>query len=464
MTELDRSIERMADRICAILDKNLHGIWLHGSVVLGDFRPGWSDIDILVLTNGKISEQQAHRLVGLRQTMLATEPDDPYYRSFEGIFAHLNEYLTGSFTRLVYWGTSGERITDRWQQDTFASYELAKYGRSVRGTDDKSIFAKPSVMDLRRAVREHYGSIRRFAVRTDEKLYSCGWLLDIARCIYTLRNSDVIAKTQAGIWALSEQIFENDEPLRKAIMIRQDPMVYKNRDDVKQWLKSLGPVVQRYADVLEREMYLADPCGTSSLSFRKTKQSAVPDNILIYRDDQFDPAQCGGDDEPYFKLIHRLRDIKCPELPAKYKLISCGAEELSRHISECYEKERLSVKELRAHRTEQDLWLAVIDTSNGGRIAASGIAEFDKEIREGSLEWIQVSADHRRQGLGRYIVCELLYRMLGKADFVTVSGKMNDPGNPLALYLSCGFNDRVIWHIVRKRDTAPADRKRSSSI
>ena len=458
-----RSIERMADRICAILDKNLHSIWLYGSVMMDDFRLGWSDIDILVLANGRITEQQALRLVGLRQTMLETEPEDPYYRSFEGIFADINEYRTGSFTRLVYWGTSGERITDRWQRDVFASYELAKYGRPVRGTDDKSLFAEPSVMDLRKAVRWHYESIRRYAVRTDEKLYSCGWLLDIARCIYTLRNSGVISKTQAGTWALSEGLFKNDEPLRKAIMIRKDPMAYKDRDDVKQWLKSLGPVVQQYADVLERELYLADPCGASSLSFRKTKQVAVPENILIYRDDQFDPAQCGGDDEPYFKLVHRLRNIKRPELQAKYKLISCGAEELSRHISECYAKERLSVEELRAQRQEHDLRLAVIDTSNGS-IAASGIAKVDNDIREGTLEWIQVSADYRRHGLGRYIVCELLYRMLGIADFVTVSGKMNDPNDPLSLYLSCGFTDCVIWHIVARQDTAPADRKRSSSI
>lgn len=93
-------------------------------------------------------------------------------------------------------------------------------------------------------------------MQTNETLYSCGWLLDISRCIYTLRYSDVIAKTQAGIWALSEHIFEDEEPLRKALVIRQNPMAYRDRDDVKQWLKELGPAVQQYADVLERELIL----------------------------------------------------------------------------------------------------------------------------------------------------------------------------------------------------------------
>ena len=41
------------------------------------------------------------------------------------------------------------------------------------------------------------------------------------------------------------------------VEIRQEPLAYRDRDDVKQWLKGLGPTVQRYADVLEKELYKA---------------------------------------------------------------------------------------------------------------------------------------------------------------------------------------------------------------
>ncbi len=253
--DLNQSIKRMTDRIVSVLGNDVHSIWLYGSVVLDDFRPGWSDIDLLVLSNTRITEQQAQPLVGLRQTMLETEPDNRYYRSFEGIIANRDEYLTGSFSRLVYWGTSGQRITDRYQPDVFSAYELTKYGQCVYGEKNRSIFSQPSGSDLEAAVKQHYESIRRYAIHTDEKLYSCGWLLDIARCIYTLRYKDVIAKTRAGLWALSEHVFENEEPLKKTIEIRRNPNAYKDRNDVKQWLKGLGPVVQQYADVLERELY-----------------------------------------------------------------------------------------------------------------------------------------------------------------------------------------------------------------
>ena len=64
----------------------------------------------------------------------------------------------------------------------------------------------------------------------------------------------MISKTGAGVWALKERIFEEEEPLRKALAVRREPMAYRDRDDVKQWLKGLGPTVQRYADALEKEL------------------------------------------------------------------------------------------------------------------------------------------------------------------------------------------------------------------
>ena len=248
------SIAGMTKEIVSVLDGNVHSIWLYGSVVQDDFRMGWSDIDILVLTGKQFTENQAQELVRLRQTMAADAPDNPYYPLFEGVTANLSEYLSGTFGRLVYWGTTGQRITDRYRPDPFSQYELATIGKSVYGCDDRSIFTVPDRETLTEAVRSLYETIRKYARQTDGRLYSCGWLLDICRCIYTLRNNDVISKTLAGNWALQEHIFPDGDPLKKTIEIRKEPMAYKNREDIQQWLKGLGPVVQQYADVLELEL------------------------------------------------------------------------------------------------------------------------------------------------------------------------------------------------------------------
>lgn len=250
---MENAIQRMTNEIVRIMDGELCGVWLYGSVVLDDFRLGWSDIDFVALSRGGISEAQAEKLLFLRQELKKEEPENLYYRSFEGVIAGLKEYRGRSFRRLVYWGTSGQRITDRCERDCFSELELAKYGRAVYG-DQPWPFPAPGREALRTAVQRHYESIRKCAVQTDESLYSCGWLLDIARCVYTLRFHDVIAKTQAGVWALEERLFSDEEPLKRTLELRRDPLSRKDSEEVKQWLRGLGPTVQSYADVLEREL------------------------------------------------------------------------------------------------------------------------------------------------------------------------------------------------------------------
>jgi len=72
--------------------------------------------------------------------------------------------------------------------------------------------------------------------------------------MYTLRTGDVTGKTQAGEWALSEHLFYDEEPLKRTLAIRKDPLAYKNDAQTREWLRTLGPTVQQYADVLEREL------------------------------------------------------------------------------------------------------------------------------------------------------------------------------------------------------------------
>ena len=58
--------------------------------------------------------------------------------------------------------------------------------------------------------------------------------------------------------------------------------------------------------------------------------------------------------------------------------------------------------------------------------------------------------EHRGRGAGQFIVNELLRRMQGRADFATVSGKVNNATNPEGLYRRCGFTGADVWHILTK--------------
>lgn len=205
-----------------------------------------------------------------------------------------------------------------------------------------------------------------------------------------------------------------------------------------------------------REQYLADPCKISSIPYWKAAFLSIPNGMEILHQDVYNKTgyPCHID-EPYFRLIHTLNDLSKPVLPQGYSLVTVPLSVYAEHINSCYSNIRITEDELQSYtlRSVYDaaLWLAV-QYDRTGDIVATSIAELDSGIGEGVLEWIQVSEGHRRSGLGRYIVSELLWRMKDKADFVTVSGQCNNATNPEKLYRKCGFFGNNVWHVLRKRN------------
>lgn len=205
---------------------------------------------------------------------------------------------------------------------------------------------------------------------------------------------------------------------------------------------------------MKKDIYLANPCKASSLPFWKTNLVKIPENMKIVLEDHLQGMDVSEySDERFFKLMHHMQDIEKPLLDDKYEMVCCGASEYAKHIVACYSDVGVSDEELCEYQKhavyDKDLWIAV--TEKGQReIVASGIAELDTDIGEGILEWIQVSPEHRGKGLGKFVVNELIWRMKDKAEFVTVSGKVDNSTNPRGLYIACGFTDEVIWHVMRK--------------
>lgn len=206
--------------------------------------------------------------------------------------------------------------------------------------------------------------------------------------------------------------------------------------------------------MISTEQYLADPCRAASIPLWKVQRITLPKDTQILHDEEFDPRMLEGHtDEPYFRLLHDLSGLQKTIIPEGFAVSEASNGEYAAHISLCYgmdmtEKEIRSFTDRSVYHT--DLWIALRNTGSG-EIAASGIAEFDREIGEGVLEWIQVSPKFRGRGLGRCIVLTLLNRMKGSARFATVSGQCNNPTNPEALYRSCGFTGNDIWHILRRK-------------
>lgn len=240
--------ETMARRIAALAAENEPSIYLLGSVVMEDFQPGWSDIDLLCLLQSPLEQAQAEALVGLRQTLVA-ETGDPVYRAFEGGILTWAELERGTIQSVVYWGTGGERITDAYTLDPFSKLLWKQSGVLLFGPEGRDRIADPTRAELLEAVQKHYQAIRKYG-KGGTSLYAGGWMLDTARCLYTLRTGNIIAKTQAGEWALAQGLAPEPEILRRVLEIRRDPRAHRDDPQTKAWMAGLTPHIQAFADVL----------------------------------------------------------------------------------------------------------------------------------------------------------------------------------------------------------------------
>ena len=201
------------------------------------------------------------------------------------------------------------------------------------------------------------------------------------------------------------------------------------------------------------QAYLKDPCGTLSIPYWKNKTVTVPPFMRIVHQRDYDAAALSAyADEPYFRLLHDLREVA----PAAF---ACRTAEganlplLAEIINRSYTDLSVTVEQLRGYRATAafaaNLW--VISLNELGAPVGCGIADIDPEVREGVLEWIQVLPEYRGRGVGQSIVNELLRRMQGRADFATVSGKVNNLTRPERLYRRCGFTGDDVWHVLTQR-------------
>jgi GNAT superfamily N-acetyltransferase len=160
---------------------------------------------------------------------------------------------------------------------------------------------------------------------------------------------------------------------------------------------------------------------------------------------------------PYFRLIHKSSEVDdkvvlCNGFSFEEVKAEQDAGKVSQLIGQCYPDMDVTdetVIEWTKHSTyDPSLWVWVMDDEREIPIGL-GIAEFDGNILEGSLEWIQVLPEYRGREIGKSIVQELLSRLKGWAKFTTVAGEVDNVTKPEALYRSCGFTGSDIWWMFR---------------
>ncbi|XMB67907.1 GNAT family N-acetyltransferase [Mycoplasmatota bacterium zrk1] len=183
--------------------------------------------------------------------------------------------------------------------------------------------------------------------------------------------------------------------------------------------------------------------------FQNTEISVIHSKYLKYV-----PTHLYNTSTKYFKLIHILKKISSVDESLTFKKVELPKDipDIVNIIRTCYENLHVNeeiVNKWTTHPTyNSNLWIWILD-KNKDKMAL-GIAEFDKESKEGALEWIQVYPEYQGKGLGRSLVNYLLLNLRNKAKFVTVSGEIDNITKPEKLYRKCGFTGDAVWHLFKK--------------
>lgn len=175
------------------------------------------------------------------------------------------------------------------------------------------------------------------------------------------------------------------------------------------------------------------------------------DLLLLHNDYVAQTPTAPG--QGYFRL-HQTGPTPPPHLPEGFRLYPVAGEteapEMAALIGQCYpdlHPSPATVKSWFQHPTfAPDLWLWVMDEKTGIPVGL-GIAEFDPELREGSLEWVQILPAFQGRGLGKGLVHALLSLLQDRAAFTTVSGQV-DAFRPEKLYRQCGFTGDDRWWVI----------------
>jgi predicted nucleotidyltransferase len=70
--EVASLLERFTGEICRVLP--VAAVWAHGSLALGDFQPGRSDLDLLAVVDTEASDAQRAQLAAAHKALAAEVP------------------------------------------------------------------------------------------------------------------------------------------------------------------------------------------------------------------------------------------------------------------------------------------------------------------------------------------------------------------------------------------------------
>jgi hypothetical protein len=190
------------------LDANLAGLYLRGSLALGDFIPATSDVDLLAVTERPATEADFTALADLHARLAALP--NAFARRFE--IAYIDRTALRRFTPGLRHLTLGQGETLGWAEHRenwkLERWIVREHGIPLLGPDPRELIDPVTSDELRVAVRRRLRDWADWADQVDDPdwglpLSHKAYVVEtMCRGLYTLDRGELCSKPQAVAWAL----------------------------------------------------------------------------------------------------------------------------------------------------------------------------------------------------------------------------------------------------------------------
>lgn len=199
---VDQVLERLVTGVSRVLQENLVGIYLYGSLVTEDFDAGVSDLDLVAALHSGLDEASFRLLEDLHSDVIRRFPK--WDNRLELAYVSLDALETfrdrPSSIAIISPGEPFHRI-DAGYDWLISWYMLRETGVALKGPDIASLIAPMELSSYIEAVQSHIEAYRDSVGSASSKSFLSYIVLTTGRGLYTVLQGQPISKIKAATWA-----------------------------------------------------------------------------------------------------------------------------------------------------------------------------------------------------------------------------------------------------------------------
>lgn len=227
--EINEMLAQLVLGILRVLDQDVVGVYVHGSLALGDFNRETSDVDFLVATRTELS---AEKLPALEQ-MHAELRDQGFKWACNMEGSYISQKLLKRYDPERCWHPAlrcdGSFGVDGHGSDWIIQRAiLREYGLTLHGPAPDILIDPVAPAELKKAAQailtEWWSPLFKDASRLNSSEYQAYAILTMCRCLYTIEEGLVASKPAAAQWVL-----DTSHGSKWELLIRQ-ALAWRNGD------------------------------------------------------------------------------------------------------------------------------------------------------------------------------------------------------------------------------------------